>query len=529
MGAHALLVGISQFDDPKLAKLNSPKSDVEAFAGVLKDPTRGGFDSVSVSIDQDVLTIRDHLSALMDGRSADDMVLLYYSGHGIVAKGQRLYLATGQSSFDRPQARSIATNEVRDLMEQSRAGRLVVILDCCHSGVFAEGAKGAEAPAMSDNTFGDGTGAEGQYVLTATDALQYAYDGAGALREAVANGPVLSRFTRWLVDGIGNGEASPFDEQITLDALYQYLCRRARSEQAGMTPQRFVKRGSGEMVIAKNPMGKQLALPDDLIARLDNSDWRIRKEAVGELSKLAKQPNMVPLVKKAVLDRVSIDRDVDVREEMVRLMQRLGLAQPDPYVPEPEPRPAPPRSEPLRPEPLRPAPPPPVQPAPFAPPLPLNALDDWQTKVLVKSGVATSALTGPNAPYVLMELERRANGLRAATYMHRSYIAGVILFGLGGIGQLQESLDDARAAAFMLVVIIGFGIAGLVNRRKVPAAPSGLIDPDLKRLQEAVPMVESWWGWGWGKRAYEAKLFYRTCWWMVIGETLALLFMLTQI
>src|SRR5882757_7166307 len=218
MGAHALLVGISQFDDPKLAKLNSPQSDVEAFAGVLKDPARGGFDSVSVSIDQDVLTIRDQLSALMDGRSADDMVLLYYSGHGIVAKGQRLYLATGQSSFDRPQARSIATNEVRDLMEQSRAGRLVVILDCCHSGVFAEGAKGAEAPAMTDNTFGDGTGAEGQYVLTATDALQYAYDGAGALREAESKGPVLSRFTRWLVDGIGNGEASPFDEQITLDA-----------------------------------------------------------------------------------------------------------------------------------------------------------------------------------------------------------------------------------------------------------------------------------------------------------------------
>jgi Caspase domain len=518
MGAHALLVGISQFDDPKLAKLNSPQSDVEAFAGVLKDPTRGGFDSVSVSIDQDVLTIRDQLSALMDGRSADDMVLLYYSGHGIVAKGQRLYLATGQSSFDRPQARSIATNEVRDLMEQSRAGRLVVILDCCHSGVFAEGAKGAEAPAMTDNTFGDGTGAEGQYVLTATDALQYAYDGAGALREATTAGPVLSRFTRWLVDGIGNGEASPFDEQITLDALYQYLCRRARTEQAGMTPQRFVKRGSGEMVIAKNPLGKQLALPDDLIARLDGPDWRVRKDAVAELGKLAKQVNMVPLVKKAVLDRVSIDRDVDVREAMVRLMQQLGLAQPDRVIPEPEPRPAPPRPA-----------PPPVQPVSIAPPLPLNALDDWQTKVLVKSGVSTSALTGPNAPYLLMELERRANALRAGTYMHRSYIAGVIVFGLGSFSQLQEGLDQARGAAFMLLIIIGFGVAGLLNRRTIPAGPSALADPDMKRLQEAVPLVESWWGWGWGKRQYEAKLFHRACWWMVIGETFAFLTMLTQL
>ena len=540
MGAHALLVGISQFDDPKLAKLNSPQSDVEAFASVLKDPARGGFDSVTVSIDQDVLTIRDKLSFLMDGRSADDMVLLYYSGHGIVAKGQRLYLATGQSSFDRPQARSIATNEVRDLMEQSRAGRLVVILDCCHSGVFAEGAKGAEAPAMTDSTFGDATGAEGQYVLTATDALQYAYDGAGALREAVTNGPVLSRFTRWLVDGIGKGEASPFDEQITLDALYQYLCRRARSEQAGMTPQRFVKRGSGEMVIAKNPAGKQLALPDELIARLDSPDWKVRKEAVGELGKLAKQPNMTPLVKKAVLDRVSIDRDVDVREAMVRLMQQLGLAQPDRVAPEPEPEPQPePRPAPRRtapaPRPSAPPPvqpvsaPPPVQPASFAPALPPNALDDWQTKVLVKSGVATSALTGPNAAYLLMELERRAAGLRAATYMHRTYIALVILFGLGAIGQLQESLDEARGAAFMLLIFIGFGVAGLLNRRKVPAGPSAPGDPDMKRLEEAVPLIESWWGWGWGKNKYEAKLFHRACWWMVLGEGFAFLVMLTQL
>ncbi|HXJ03016.1 MAG TPA: caspase family protein [Micropepsaceae bacterium] len=517
MGAHALLVGVSQFDDPKLAKLNSPKSDVEAFASVLKDPARGGFDNVEVSIDSDLLTIRDQLSALMDGRSADDMVLLYYSGHGIVAKGGRLYLATGQSSFDKPQARSIATSEVRDLMEQSRAGRLVIILDCCHSGVFAEGAKGAEAPAMTDSTFGDASGAEGQYILTATDALQYAYDGTGALRESAPD-PMLSRFTRWLVDGIGNGEASPFDEEITLDALYQYLCRRARTEQVGMTPQRFVKRGSGEMVIAKNPAGKQLALPDDLVAKLDSPDWRVRKDAVAELGKLAKQPNMVALVKKAVLDRVSIDRDVDVREAMVRLMQQLGLARPDPepqpFV-QPEPKPAP------RPTPA----PPPPQPQS----IPLPALDDWQTKVLVKSGVATAALTAPNGPYLLMELQRRANALRSATYMHRTYIAGAIFFALIAIGQLQEGTDQARGAAFSLLVMVGFGIAGLLNRKTVPAGPSASGDTDMKRLEQAVPMVESWWGWGWGKRDYEATLFRRSCWWMVGGGIFAFFVILTQI
>jgi hypothetical protein len=532
MGTHALLVGISRFDDPKLAKLNSPQSDVEAFATVLKDPSRGGFDSVDVSIDQDLLTIRDQLTNLMDGRSTDDMVLLYYSGHGIVAKGQRLYLATGQSSFDKPQARSLATSEIKDLMEQSRAGRLVVILDCCHSGVFADGTKGAEAPAMTGDTFGDGVGAEGQYVLTATDSLQYAYDGAGELREATT-GPVLSRFTRWLVEGIGKGEASPFDEQITLDALYQYLCRRARAEQAGMTPQRFVKRGSGELVIAKNPAAKQLALPDAVIAGLDSPDWRARKDAVAELAKLAKQSNMTLLVKKAVLDRVSTERDVDVRDSMVSLMQRLGMPSgddlapaPEPKIPQPELRqPAP--SRPVPPPPQAPAWTPPPQPAPIAPSMPMPALDDWQAKVLVKSGVATAALTAPTGAYLLMELQRRANGLRIATYMNRGFIAGVILFGLGAIGQAGN--QDTDAAAGYLLVQIGFGVAALLNRKTVTSGPSPVLgDADMKRLQEAVPLIESWWGWGWGKREYEAKLFHRTGWWMVGGGTFALLAILVQ-
>ena len=516
MGAHALLIGVSRFDDPKLAKLNSPQSDVEAFANVLRDPSRGAFESVTVSVDQDLLTIRDQLSVLLDGRSADDMVLFYYSGHGIVAKGQRLYLATGQSSFDKPQPRSLATSEIRDMMEQSRAGRLVVILDCCHSGVFAEGAKGAAAT-VTDETFGSGDGAEGQYVLTASDGLQFAYDGAGVLKEAKP-GPALSRFTSWLVDGLAKGDAAPFDEQITLDSLYQYLCRRARAEGNSMTPQRFVKRGSGELVIAKNPSAKTVALPETVMANLDSPDWKVRKTAVGELGKIAKQSRMGPLVKNAILDRVSDERDVDVREAMVTLLQRLGVApQPaaEPAASEKSVRLKQPEPQPVKPAPIRHAEPVRPQVSSFVSTPPLTPVDDWQTKVLVKSGVPTTSLTGPNGPYVLMELQRRANGLRIATYMSRLSIGVAIFFGLVAIGQAQSGAPDE--AILILMVMIGFGAVGLLNRRQVDLDPHVPSDPDLARLKETVPLIRSRWGWGfgWAKREYEAKAYHLGCWWFV--------------
>lgn len=322
MGAHALLIGVSRFDDPKLTRLSAPESDVEALARVLKDPSRAAFDSVETCLDQDLLTIRNQLSMLLHGRTPSDMVLLYYSGHGILAAGQRLFLATGQSLFDRPEAASLAANEVRDMLDYSRAGRIVVILDCCHSGAFADRAKAAVTPAVMEGTFGAGEGAEGHYVLTATSALQFAYDAAGALISGKS--PGLSRFTSWLVDGLTTGDAAPGEEWITLDALYEYLCRRARTEASGMAPQRFVKRGSGVMAISRNPAAGPPALPDAVLAKLDSTDWQTRLAAVNELGVLARQARMTALVRKTLLARVGNERDVEVQEAMFALLPRRG-------------------------------------------------------------------------------------------------------------------------------------------------------------------------------------------------------------
>jgi formylglycine-generating enzyme required for sulfatase activity len=323
MGSYALLVGIGEFKDPRLAKLNAPRSDVEEFARVLQDSARGGFDQVTTCIDQDFQTIRERLDALLEGRDPEDMVLLYYSGHGIIAKGQRLYLATGQSSFDRPAALSLSALEMRDWLKLSRAGKQVIILDCCHSGAFVEGAKGNAQPVTGD-TFGSDN-AVGQYVLTATDSLQFAYDANGTLREGAAPA-ALSRFTGWLVDAIGKGEAAPDSDRITLDQVFDYLSRRARTEAADMTPERFVSSNSGEMIIARNPSAKPPALAQELLAQLSSADWRVRKDAVAELGKLARQPRMRTLVKTEVRNRAPDERDREVSDAMYELLAELGGA-----------------------------------------------------------------------------------------------------------------------------------------------------------------------------------------------------------
>jgi tetratricopeptide (TPR) repeat protein len=55
------------------------------------------------------------------------------------------------------------------------------------------------------------------------------------------------------VEGLSGGAAAPYDERITMDALYQYVYKRAKDEGSPAKPQRYVGRATGDLVICRNP------------------------------------------------------------------------------------------------------------------------------------------------------------------------------------------------------------------------------------------------------------------------------------
>ena len=76
------------------------------------------------------------LALAEDAEQAEEVLLVYYVGHGLVSVGGELYLAT--SSTDRRANRvaytALAYNAIRTSLLESRARSVVVILDCCFSG-----------------------------------------------------------------------------------------------------------------------------------------------------------------------------------------------------------------------------------------------------------------------------------------------------------------------------------------------------------------------------------------------------------
>lgn len=279
----ALIIGNSEYDDKILNKLKSPEADVRALAEILRDPAIGGFDTVTTCINQLESSIRRTIGEFFYEKKPDDLLLFYFSGHGVIDDNSgRLFLAVKDTKRDLLRQTAIATALVTEEMNVCRSKRQILILDCCHSGAFAEGAKG-DIKVINESTFkGNGYG---HVVLTASNSTQSAWEGDRIIEKAE-----LSLFTHFLINGLKSGEADKNgDGQITLDELYDFVHEHVRDQTPNQTPQMWEYKTQGELVIARNPHPKLLKpaeLPSELRKAVESPLAGLRAGAVEELSHL---------------------------------------------------------------------------------------------------------------------------------------------------------------------------------------------------------------------------------------------------
>jgi len=330
----ALIIGNSFYQDSALARLKTPDADVHALATSLRDPAIGGFDEVQELLNESEATVRRAISGFFDGKKPDDLLLMYFSGHGVLDTQGRLFLAVRDTQRQLLRATSIPAAFITDDMDSSRSKRQVLILDCCHSGAFARGTKG-EATAITRNTF-EGNG-YGRIVLTASDSTQYALEGDQA-DETVS----FSLFTNYLLEGLRNGEADRGgDGWIAVDEWYDYAYERVLNQTPNQTPKKWEYNTQGELVIARNPKPrpvKPVELPPYLLTALHSELPRVRLEAVEQLEGLLLGP-VAELSASAALElRRMLDQDdsYTVRSRAAAILEKLPPR--EPISSEPEPR-----------------------------------------------------------------------------------------------------------------------------------------------------------------------------------------------
>jgi hypothetical protein len=240
-GRFALIVASSHYADTTLTQLQAPARDAASLAAVLGEEAIGGF-HVETLADQPAQTVMQEIETFFDGRRRDDLVLLYFSGHGILDEGARLYFATTDTRIDRPRSTAVPAAFVNDVMSECRSRRQVLVLDCCNSGSFARGIKAGGNIGTAQRFEG-----RGRVVITASDAIQYAFE-AGEIDDDVTE----SVFTHVLVRGLRTGKADlNGDGYVSLDELYDYVYGRVLDASPLQRPGKWAFGVEGQILIAR--------------------------------------------------------------------------------------------------------------------------------------------------------------------------------------------------------------------------------------------------------------------------------------
>ena len=241
MGRYALLVATGEYEDVRLSRLRAPEQDVERLAAVLEDPDVGGFTSVQVLRDRTDHEIRRAVEDVLAPREADDLVLLYFSCHGLTTAARRLYFAASNTVQDRPAGTAIPRSFLNEQLEDCRASGRILLLDCCFSGAFVEGFKAGETGVLDDV-------GSGYVVMTASNAYEYAFEQDSLSLDA----PRASLFTDVLIEGLAGGAADlDGDGWIDADELFKHARAEVRVRRPDQTPQYFAHGSSQPLRIAR--------------------------------------------------------------------------------------------------------------------------------------------------------------------------------------------------------------------------------------------------------------------------------------
>lgn len=136
IGRHwAVLVGVNAYQDPYINPLSVCVDDVTAIHQTLAAHYQ--VSKLLTDATPDRLPTRANilgeLAAVAQNAGEGDLLLFYFSGHGM-AEGGESYLLARDTRLSALKHTAVAMRDVRELIEASPARAKVIVLDACHSG-----------------------------------------------------------------------------------------------------------------------------------------------------------------------------------------------------------------------------------------------------------------------------------------------------------------------------------------------------------------------------------------------------------
>jgi formylglycine-generating enzyme required for sulfatase activity len=311
-----ILIASSHFpDEPGLEDLRFPENDVDGLNELLVSADYGQFTQTFILKNKPHYEILLKINQILRDADKDDLVLIYYSGHGKLNPAGKLHLASTDSVISALEATSIPVSTIKDYVDISSSNKIVLILDCCFSGAAGE----AFARSGVDDQLQLVSGGRGTYIMTASTGIQIA-------KEKPSD--KYGVFTKHVIEGIRSGEADlDCDGRITMGELYRYVHDNVIVE-GFQEPMKWDLNVRGELMISnsgKTPrkirckkvreclldLAKKEILPDDIL-----------NKALKVITLDTSQRSKEDLLYDELLDQLSDNRIKPVK--FIRLWDKVG-------------------------------------------------------------------------------------------------------------------------------------------------------------------------------------------------------------
>ncbi|MER6305547.1 caspase family protein [Streptomyces sp. NPDC001657] len=228
--SRAVLIGTSRFTSAELPDMPAVAANLRALKAALTHPAHGLLSPEHcrvVSDPADQATVGAALSWAV--READDLLLVYYAGHGVLDDDGLLHLGLRHTDIDQAGFSAVPIELVKRNVSDARAAYRVLLLDCCFSGRAISAMSSPAGLALGQLEMA------GTYLLTASTKTTPAHAPQGAAHTAFT-GSLLTALAR--------------PAPLTLDEIHSHVDRELHGR--GLPrPQRRAAGNAGSLALVR--------------------------------------------------------------------------------------------------------------------------------------------------------------------------------------------------------------------------------------------------------------------------------------
>jgi hypothetical protein len=265
-----VLIGVDRYDDQELPSLRAVYNNVEQLHDVLTDEEIWGVKPGRIRKVHNPRTPTDLVRPIREmSELATDTLIVYYAGHGLKdLLEDELYLALPNSVPGQPES-AVRYKAVKQAIMQSRqAQRVVVILDCCYSGVAIDGGMATATDDIRADAGVDDV--RGSYLMCS----------AAPNRKALApSADVCTVFTGELVDVLRGGIPEGAGPALSFGVVFREVRRRLRRDNRP-EPQEQDQNQVGDLNFAHNVALRTKPAPDVAAPARTTRRQRVRRRLV---------------------------------------------------------------------------------------------------------------------------------------------------------------------------------------------------------------------------------------------------------